>query len=142
MYKASGAPLPAYSSPVTNNSLGGPAKRHGMPASRTAFSVLPPPHDGGGGSNSSCSNGGGGTGWSAADGRGGGKGKAGAAAAAAGEAGGGAVYRKDSFVHKRTSWKYTLDWVRVTACFKRGKETKIDGQKRRRRIITMTHQNA
>ena len=116
MYKASGVPLPAYSPPGANSGLGGAAKRYGVPAPRSTYPVLPTPHGGGGGggggggsSSSSVGSGGRGSGWSAADGRGGGKGKAGVAAA--GGAGVGSAYRVDSFVHKRTSWKYTLDWV-------------------------------
>eukprot|EP00903_Cladosiphon_okamuranus_P015202 g14052.t1 len=122
MYKASGVPLPVYSPPVTNNGLGGPAKRHGMPmpASRNAVSALPPPQ-GFGGSSSSSTNGGGGSGCFAADGNGSGKG-----AVAAGGAGAGAVYRKDSFVYKRTSWNYSLEWACILrTCCEVGRRHKI-----------------
>eukprot|EP00752_Nemacystus_decipiens_P012965 g11473.t1 len=59
---------------------------------------------------------------------GGGKGKGGVAAA--GETGGGtgagASYRVDSFVHKRTIWKYTLDWACILrTCFEVGRRHKI-----------------
>lgn len=118
MYKASGVSLPTYSPPS------GAAKR--LQPRHLPPSVKPPYQKGGsrggpapvfsgkaraagGGRNGSSSSGGNGAyAWSAA-GAGGGK----APAATAG--GDGATgYREDSFIHKRTGWGYTLDWVRAS----------------------------
>ncbi len=124
MHKASGVTPPRYASPANrshghgNGSGGAAAGRygHGIGSSGTAFQSLPlPPPAAAAGGSSSSGGGGGSSAWSSAMANGGGGGYGGARkGGAGGRSGGGAGYREDSFVHKRTSWKYTLDWV--SAC--------------------------